>query len=49
MADLQRILEGRERLYGQADFVVDTAGRTVEQSLRELKRAAKASVERRAR
>jgi XRE family aerobic/anaerobic benzoate catabolism transcriptional regulator len=49
MADLQRILEGRERLYGQADFLVDTAGRTVEQSLRDLKRAVKAAAERRAR
>jgi XRE family aerobic/anaerobic benzoate catabolism transcriptional regulator len=39
MADLRRILEGRERLYGQADVVIDTEGRTVEQSLRELKRA----------
>jgi XRE family transcriptional regulator, aerobic/anaerobic benzoate catabolism transcriptional regulator len=43
MADLRRILEGRERLYGQADAVVDTAGRSVEQSLRDLKRAVKAA------
>jgi XRE family aerobic/anaerobic benzoate catabolism transcriptional regulator len=49
MGDLQRILEGRERLYGQADHVVDTAGRTVEQSLRELKRVAKTAGERRSR
>ena len=48
MADLERILEGRERLYGQADVVVDTAGRTPEQSLRELKRALKPVIERRA-
>jgi XRE family transcriptional regulator, aerobic/anaerobic benzoate catabolism transcriptional regulator len=48
MADLQRILEGRERLYGQADVVVDTAGRTPEQSLRDLKRALKPVIERRA-
>lgn len=41
MADLERILAGRERLYGQADIVIDTAGRTVEQSLRDLKRAVK--------
>jgi hypothetical protein len=26
-------------LYGQADAIVDTAGRTVEQSFKELKRA----------
>jgi XRE family aerobic/anaerobic benzoate catabolism transcriptional regulator len=49
MADLRRILEGRERLYGQADAVVDTAGRTVEQSLRELRRAVKDAGERRSR
>jgi len=39
MDDLRRILAGRGVLYGQADAVVDTAGRTVEQSLKELKRA----------
>jgi len=49
MADLQRILEGRERLYAQADVVVDTAGRAVEQSLRDLRRAVKAAGDRRAR
>ena len=49
MADLRHILEGRERLYGQADVVVDTAGRTVEQSLRDLKRALKLAGERRTR
>jgi XRE family aerobic/anaerobic benzoate catabolism transcriptional regulator len=48
MADLQRILAGRERLYGQADVVVDTAGRTPEQSLRDLRRALKPVMERRA-
>jgi XRE family transcriptional regulator, aerobic/anaerobic benzoate catabolism transcriptional regulator len=39
MLDLRRILEGRDRLYGQADITIDTAGRSVQQSLRELKRA----------
>jgi len=41
MEDLRRILQGRERLYSQADVVVDTAGRKPEQSLRDLKRALK--------
>ncbi len=41
MMDLRHILEGRERLYGQADLTIDTADRTVDQSLRELKRAVK--------
>jgi XRE family transcriptional regulator, aerobic/anaerobic benzoate catabolism transcriptional regulator len=39
MDDLRRILAGRAALYRQADTVVDTAGRSVEQSLKELKRA----------
>jgi XRE family aerobic/anaerobic benzoate catabolism transcriptional regulator len=47
MADLKHILDGRERLYGQADVVVDTEGRTVEQSLRDLKRAVKSASDRR--
>jgi XRE family aerobic/anaerobic benzoate catabolism transcriptional regulator len=38
MEDLRRILQGRGMLYAQADAVVDTAGRTVEQSLRTLKK-----------
>jgi XRE family aerobic/anaerobic benzoate catabolism transcriptional regulator len=42
MDDLRRILAGRAALYGQADVVVDTAGRTVERSLKELKRAVRA-------
>jgi XRE family transcriptional regulator, aerobic/anaerobic benzoate catabolism transcriptional regulator len=37
MDDLRRILDGRSLLYGQADAAVDTAGKTVEQSLRTLK------------
>jgi XRE family aerobic/anaerobic benzoate catabolism transcriptional regulator len=37
MEDLRQILRGREALYRKADAVVDTAGKTVDQSLRELK------------
>lgn len=33
MADLRRILAGRERLYGKADAILDTSGQTVEDSL----------------
>ena len=39
MDDLRRILANREPLYAQADRTVDTAGRTIEQSLRDLRRA----------
>ena len=39
MEDLRRILDGRGMLYGQADATVDTAGQTVEQSLKALKKA----------
>ena len=39
MEDLRRILDGRGMLYGQADATVDTAGQTVEQSLRALRKA----------
>jgi len=39
MEDLERILAGRAALYNQADVIVDTAGRSVKQSLRDLKRA----------
>ncbi len=39
MADLKRILQNRAALYGQADAVVDTAGRNTKQSLKDLKRA----------
>ncbi len=39
MEDLRRILDGRGMLYGQADATVDTAGQTVEQSLRAVKKA----------
>ena len=36
MADLRRILAGRTALYAKADVAVDTAGKTVEESLRDL-------------
>ena len=36
MEDLRRILEGRAALYGQADATLDTAGKTIEQSLKDL-------------
>jgi len=39
MEDLRRILAGRNALYAKADVTVDTAGKTPEQSLRELKAA----------
>jgi XRE family aerobic/anaerobic benzoate catabolism transcriptional regulator len=39
MEDLRRILQGRGMLYAQADAIVDTAGHTVEQSLRTLKKS----------
>ena len=39
MDDLRRILASREALYARADAVVDTAARSVKQSLRDLERA----------
>jgi XRE family transcriptional regulator, aerobic/anaerobic benzoate catabolism transcriptional regulator len=39
MEDLKRILAGRAMLYGQADTVVETAGKSIEQSLAALKKA----------
>ena len=39
MEDLRRILSSRESLYARADAVVDTAARTLKQSLADLKRA----------
>ena len=38
MQDLRDILTAREPLYGKADVVLDTAGKTVEQSFNTLKR-----------
>jgi len=40
MDDLRRILDGRGALYGQADAIVDTTGKTIEQGLAELMKAA---------
>jgi len=37
--DLRRILASREALYARADAVIDTASRTVKQSLKDLERA----------
>ena len=37
--DIRRILSSREALYARADAVVDTAARTVKQSMTDLKRA----------
>jgi XRE family aerobic/anaerobic benzoate catabolism transcriptional regulator len=39
MEDIRRILSSREALYARADAVVDTAARSVGQSLRDLERA----------
>ena len=39
MDDIRRILASREALYAHADAVVDTAARSVKQSLRDLERA----------
>ena len=39
MSDLKRILSERDALYAKADIQVDTAGRTVEESLEILIRA----------
>ena len=39
MEDIRRILASREALYARADAVVDTAARTLKQSLADLKRA----------
>ena len=42
MEDLRRILEGRAMLYRQADVVVDTAGKSVDKSLAELRKSVSA-------
>lgn len=39
MEDLHRILRGRNALYGRADVTVDTAHKSIEQSLRQLRKA----------
>jgi XRE family aerobic/anaerobic benzoate catabolism transcriptional regulator len=38
LEDLRRILSSREALYARADAVVDTAARSVKQSLKDLER-----------
>ena len=43
MDDLRRILVSREALYARADAVVDTAARSVKQSLKDLERAVPAN------
>jgi XRE family transcriptional regulator, aerobic/anaerobic benzoate catabolism transcriptional regulator len=42
MDDLRRILAGRAALYGQADVTVDTAGKSAEKALAELRKAVSA-------
>lgn len=39
MEDLHRILRGRNELYGRADVTVDTAHKSIEQSLQQLREA----------
>ena len=39
MEDLNRILRGRNALYGRADVIVDTARKSIEQSLQQLRKA----------
>ena len=39
MEDLHRILRGRNVLYGRADVTIDTAHKTIEQSLQQLRKA----------
>jgi XRE family aerobic/anaerobic benzoate catabolism transcriptional regulator len=41
--DIRRILASREALYARADAVVDTAARSIKQSLKDLDRAVPAS------
>lgn len=45
MADLERILAGREVLYQKADATIDTAGRSVDSTLEELARTIPSSNE----
>ena len=44
MEDLRRILQGRAPLYGKADVTVDTAGKSIQQSLEELNAALEANI-----
>ncbi len=43
LEDIRRILASREPLYARADAVVDTAARSVKQSLKDLERAVPAA------
>jgi len=43
LEDIRRILASREALYARADAVVDTAARSIKQSLKDLERAVPAS------
>jgi XRE family aerobic/anaerobic benzoate catabolism transcriptional regulator len=45
MDDIRRILASRESLYARADAVVDTAARSVKQSLKDLERAVPRAVQ----
>jgi XRE family transcriptional regulator, aerobic/anaerobic benzoate catabolism transcriptional regulator len=45
MTDLQRILAGREKLYGQADVTLDTSGFSLEENLGRLTKAVSAARE----
>jgi XRE family transcriptional regulator, aerobic/anaerobic benzoate catabolism transcriptional regulator len=45
LEDIRRILASREALYARADAVVDTAARSVKQSLKDLERAVPAAKE----
>lgn len=47
LEDIRRILASREALYARADAVVDTAARTVKQSLKDLERAVPAATKER--
>ena len=42
MEDLHRILRGRNALYGRADVTIDTAHKTIEHSLQQLRKAVSA-------
>ena len=44
MADLGRILEGRDALYRKADAILDTSDRSVEESLEALARMSESAV-----
>ena len=47
MSDLQRILAGREKLYGQADITLETSGFSLDENLERLTKAVSAAEENR--